>query len=152
MISADTNIFVYLWDEGDTVKREVAKKVYEVLSAQDKTLIGLQVIGELQNVLLRKLKQPVFEAAQNARNLLMRFDTFRASEQNALESLAMMAAGRMSYWDALLLTAARDQGCLYFITEDLSHGFKLGPLTVVNPFAAEGPSLAFIDLVMRIDT
>jgi predicted nucleic acid-binding protein len=98
------------------------------------------VIGEVQNVLRRKLRQPPWEAAQNARNLLAVFDTFRASEANASEALALMATGRMNYWDALLITAARDAGCTAFLTEDLSDGTRLGSIEIVNPFGANGPS------------
>jgi len=39
-----------------------------------------------------------------------------------------------SYWDCLMLAAAQEQGCRYFLTEDLQHQRQLGALTVVNPF------------------
>lgn len=139
MITADSNVFVYLWDSDAKEKMAVAQQAVDVL-ARRKSPIGLQVVGEVQNALRRKLRMPPWEAAQKARNLLTTFDCFRASEANAAEALTIMAAGRMNYWDALLVTAARDAGCQAFLTEDLADGMKFGAVEIVNPFGAGGPS------------
>jgi predicted nucleic acid-binding protein len=40
----------------------------------------------------------------------------------------------ISFWDALILQAARTAGCSQVLSEDLQHGFSLGDLTVRNPF------------------
>ena len=139
MITADTNVLAYLWDNRAPAKMAVATQITTFLAAQMSPL-GLQVIGEIQNVLRRKLGQPPWQAAQNARNLLTVFPSFQASVDNAAESLTLMAAGRLSYWDALLVTAARDAGCLVLLTEDMQDGARFGALEIVNPFAAAGPS------------
>jgi predicted nucleic acid-binding protein len=139
MITADTNVFVYLWDNSAPEKTAAAQQLSVALG--DRTSpIGLQVVGELQNVLRRKLKQPPWEAAQNARNLLTTFETFTASEANANEALGLMSAGRMSYWDALLVTSARDAGCTTFFSEDMADGMRLGALEIINPFGSDGLS------------
>jgi predicted nucleic acid-binding protein len=140
MITADSNIFVYLWDSDEPEKMAIAKRVAASLVATRQAVVGLQVIGEVQNVLRRKLRQPLWEAAQNARNILTTFDTFRPTESNANEALVLMSAGRMSYWDALLITAARDAGCTVFLTEDMSNGMRHGAMEIVNPFGPDGPS------------
>ena len=138
MITFDTNVAVYAWDSAEPTKQSAARSIIDRLSRRG--VLGLQVIGETQNVLRRRLKQPPWEAAQNARNLLVAFRIFAATEANAEEALALMAAGLMSYWDALLLTAARDAGCTTMLTEDLQDGFRFGPLQVVSPFKDGGPS------------
>jgi predicted nucleic acid-binding protein len=135
MISFDTNIAVYLWQADAAEKSRLAHQLIGQLAQDMQCKIALQVVGELQNVLRRKLKQPPWEAAQNARNLLMGFDTFQASEANALEALTLMGAGRLNYWDALLVLAARDAGCTHFLTEDMNDGQVYGTITVLNPFA-----------------
>jgi len=148
MITADTNVFIYLWDSSAPAKMAMARQLTAALADQV-SAIGLQVVGEVQNVLRRKLKQPPWEAAQNARNLLTAFDTFTASESNANEALALMSAGRMSYWDALLVTSARDAGCTAFLTEDMADGMRLGALEIINPFGPGVPSdraLALLNL------
>ena len=146
MITADTNVFVYLWDSDAPAKMQVAQRIV-ALRDGGLDLVGLQVIGELQNVLRRKLRQPAWEAAQNARNLLVTYDSFPPNEANVSEALSLMAAGRMSYWDALLATAARDAGCTVLLTEDLADGGRLGSLEIVNPFGPSGPSERSLDLL-----
>jgi predicted nucleic acid-binding protein len=139
VITADTNVLIYLWDNHAPDKTAVAQLVASTLVDRSGRL-GLQVIGETQKVLLRKLRQPAWQAAQNARNLLVSFDIFRASEVNASEAMTMMAAGRLSYWDGLLVTAARDAGCRVMLSEDMHDGARFGDLEIVNPFGPAGPS------------
>ncbi len=139
MITADTNVLVYLWDNHAPAKMGVATQVTAFLAARSWPL-ALQVIGETQNVLRRKLRQPPWQAAQNARNLLTTFPSFQASVDNAGESLTLMAAGRLSYWDAMLVTAARDTGCDVLLSEDMQDGARFGTLKIVNPFGPAGPT------------
>jgi len=139
VITADTNVLIYLWDNHAADKMGVAQLVVRALIERSGPL-GLQVIGETQNVLSRKLRQPAWQAAQNARYLLSAFAIFRGSEDNASESLTLMAAGRMSYWDGMLVTAARDAGCHVMLSEDMHDGARFGDLEILNPFGARGPS------------
>jgi predicted nucleic acid-binding protein len=53
-------------------------------------------------------------------------------------ALADAAAGRASYWDALLVATAAEAGCTIILTEDMSDGAILGGLRIHNPFAAAG--------------
>jgi predicted nucleic acid-binding protein len=39
-----------------------------------------------------------------------------------------------SFWDSLIVAAARTQSCAVLLTEDLSHGQDLDGLRVVSPF------------------
>jgi predicted nucleic acid-binding protein len=139
VITADTNVLIYLWDCHAPNKTAVAQLALAALVDRAGP-IGLQVVGETQNVLQRKLRQPPWQAAQNARNLLVSFDIFRATETNSDEALTMMAAGRLSYWDGMLVTAARDAGCRIMLSEDMHDGARFGELEIVNPFGLAGPS------------
>jgi predicted nucleic acid-binding protein len=40
----------------------------------------------------------------------------------------------LSWWDGLIVAAARVAGCGYLLTEDLRHGSELNGLRVVDPF------------------
>jgi len=138
-ISADTNVFVYAVDGRDPAKQAIAQSIISAL-ARVEGVVGLQVIGELQNALRRRLKLPAFHAIQTARNVLVQFSAF-AYDQTAVEiALAQSAAGKMSYWDALLLTAADAVGVTSLISEDMTDGLVYGGLEIINPFAPDGPS------------
>jgi predicted nucleic acid-binding protein len=139
MMTADSNVFLYLWDTADVARRTIARDVLRGLKTVP-SAIGLQVVGEVQNVLTRKLKQKPAEAAQHGRDLLMGFDTFAPARSNVEEALGLMARGRYQYWDALLLTTARDAGCTVMFSEDMADGSTFGPLEIVNPFGVDGLS------------
>jgi predicted nucleic acid-binding protein len=41
---------------------------------------------------------------------------------------------RISFWDALIVHAARRAGAAVLYSEDLQHGALLGDVPIVNPF------------------
>ena len=51
-----------------------------------------------------------------------------------LEAIEVSRQHQLSLWDALILQAAATADCSVVLTEDLQHGFRLGGLTVENPF------------------
>ena len=60
-----------------------------------------------------------------------------------------MAAGRLSYWDALMLASAAEVGCTIMLSEDMQDGATLLGLEIVNPFGPDGVSrraAALLDL------
>jgi predicted nucleic acid-binding protein len=139
MITCDTNVFVYASDPRDSLKRATADTIVEALGRVE-SAIGLQVIGELQNALRRRVRTPSEVAHQAARNLLARFASFAYDERAVEPALNEAVAGRLNYWDALLLAAADAAGVTVMLSEDMSDGLIFGGLEVINPFGPDGPT------------
>jgi predicted nucleic acid-binding protein len=139
VISADTNVFIYASDRRDPLRSEIADAVLERLDSLD-TAIGLQVIGEFQNALRRRLRVAAPTALAVAGELLQRFPCFAYDERAVATALAEASAGRLSYWDALLLAAADSAGVRVMLSEDMADGLVFGRLEVVNPFDRAGVS------------
>jgi len=139
MISADTDLFVYAYDNRDLGKQIVARRVIGAMGAQS-AAVGLQVVGELQNALSRRLRTPRAQAYQVAQNVLVEFPSFAYDEAAVDRALGEAIAGRLSYWDALLLGAADAVGVTAMISEDMADGLVFGGLEVINPFGRDGPS------------
>ena len=146
MITADSNIFVYIVDPRDPLKQATAEKVVSGLEDAE-GLIALQVVGEFQNVVTRKLKMPRSVAAPLALAILNSFDTFPASKSAARVALGEVGAGRLSYWDALMLASAAEAGCTVMLSEDIQDGATLFGLEIVNPFAIGGVSARAAELL-----
>lgn len=53
--------------------------------------------------------------------------------------VALARSRRASFWDALILEAARAAGCDRVLSEDLQHGMTVGPLVAENPFLGAAP-------------
>jgi predicted nucleic acid-binding protein len=137
VITADSNVFIYLYDDLAPEKRTTAELVVRALSER-RSAVALQVVGEVQNVLRRKFKAPSWKAAQVGYNLLQAFETFAYSRDAVDRALGQLSAGRFSYWDALLLASADEAGCTTLLSEDMRSGDRLGNVEIVNPFAQDG--------------
>ena len=147
MITLDSNIFLYLLDDASPEKQAVAARVVSA-SSERGGAIALQVVGEVQNVAIRKMKLPPFVAAQFARNILTTFDTLGAVSADAEMALGQLASGRLSYWDALLVACLKRNGCSALITEDMQDGATVLGVEIVNPFGPNGLSSRAAELLM----
>ena len=139
MITADTNIFVYTVDPRDPAKQATARTVVARMRTA-RTQVALQVVGEFQNVVRRKLKLQRGDAAISAMDILTGFQVFPATRSAARTALMEMAAGRLSYWDALMLASAAEAGCTAMLSEDMQDGATIFGLKIINPFAPTGVS------------
>jgi len=137
MISADSNIFIYLFDDKEPVKQPVAAEVVAALATVD-CVIGLQVVGEVRTVLQLKQKQPSWRASEHAHNLFTTFDSFGYGRNAVEKALEYSATGGLSYWDALLLAAAAEAGCTVLLSEDMGNGADYFGVRVINPFGTDG--------------
>jgi predicted nucleic acid-binding protein len=104
--------------------------------ADQSTLIPVQVLGELFNVLTRKAGLP----RDAARAAVLRWgDTFPLIDTSSsvlLLAMDLCADHQLAMWDAVALSAAADASCRLLLSEDLRDGFTWSGVTVANPFAA----------------
>ena len=139
MITVDTNIFVYAFDAETPAKQTIAQAIVEQVRARHGG-VAFQLIGELQNVLRRKLRMAAPLAAEAARRVLTTYRTFPYAYEEVRSALAQVESGRLSYWDSLMLASARTAGCTVMISEDMQDGATLFGLEIVNPFGVAGIS------------
>lgn len=132
----DTNIFVYTFDQGDPVKQARAQAlVGNALTAQN-DCISYQVIQEFLNVATRKFKNRLTHADAKKYLTLVLQPLCRVYPNGALFSEALDIANRWQYsfYDSLILAAAKQAGADVLYSEDLQHGQMIGRVRIVNPF------------------
>lgn len=140
-LAADSNVYVYLFDDRFPEKQDVARVVTKTFESQ-MAVISLQVVGEVHNVLRKRLRMPSDLAAQLARHLFMTLPSIQYDSFCVDRALIQSEAGRLSYWDALLLSACDFAGVDVLFSEGMQDGFLFGGVRVVNPFAVGGMSKA----------
>ncbi len=133
----DTNILVYSVDSKAGRRHALAAEIVDRAVERD-CWLTLQSVSEFYVAVTRKGIVPVAEAAAQAADWLAMFPTTAASAAGVRTALADAAAGRASYWDALLVATAREAGCAVILTEDMADGAMLGGCRIRNPFAARG--------------
>jgi predicted nucleic acid-binding protein len=131
----DTNIIVYAYDPESGDKHDHAKQLLDRLWESFDGALSIQVLQELYVTLTRKLRPPIL--GDTARAIIQNLLTWRVIEPGASDVLvAIDMAGRwqISFWDAMLLTAARKAGASVLWSEDLNDGQVYDGVVVRNPF------------------
>ena len=132
----DSNVFIYLFDETDERKREIAGGIIKSALKSHSASISWQVVQETLNVVTRKLPTPM--TSEDARRFLEQVlgPLWRGSPSLALyrRALDLQARYRYGLYDSLIIAAALDAGCTRLYSEDLQDGQRIKGLTVENPF------------------
>jgi predicted nucleic acid-binding protein len=133
----DTNLLVYAIDSAAGNRHQLSREIVQYAVRFD-CWLTLQAVSEFYAAVTRKGIVPPADAAAQAVDWLDLFPCAAASDGAVRTALADAAAGRASYWDALLLATAGEAGCVAILTEDLADGAELGGVRIHNPFAAGG--------------
>lgn len=137
-VFVDTNVLLYEWDAlaGDK-QRRAASWLTELWRAR-RGRLSYQVLAEYYVTSTQKLKPGL--APEAARRNVR---TYLAWHPIVTDSRLIEAAWdaqdefRLSWWDALIVAAAKAARCGYLLTEDLQHGQDLDGLVVLSPFKAD---------------
>ncbi len=133
----DTNIWVYDLDESpeEAAKHRIAGLLLD--EDPDRLVLSTQVLQELYVAITRKLRQPLtLELAARAVASLTRLNVVAVDTSIVLAAIETSRDAVISFWDALLIEAARSAGCERLLTEDLSHGQVIRGILIENPFRA----------------
>ena len=133
----DTNLLVYVFDRDSGARQSAAAQIVTAAAALD-CVLCFQALGEFFVVARRRLNMPPAIAAAHVRNWLQLFTAVAVGQSAIEQALLEVEAGRLSYWDALLLATAAEAGCTIALSEDMPDGARLGGITVRAPFTASG--------------
>ena len=133
----DTNVLVYLFDDAEPAKRKAAVERIEAERRTRELVISTQVLHELY-VALTKGADPIASpaVAEQAVRDAAQLTTVQIDLPLALEAIAWTRRASLSFWDALIVSAAIGAKCGVLLSEDLNHGESLDGLRVENPFLA----------------
>lgn len=129
----DTNILLYMYGGADPQKRLCARELFGRCAADGSILLSTQVIQEFYAAGSRKLGMPRAELRVAVAALLdLPFVVVSADEITS--AIHAEERYKVSFWDALILAAAKSGGAAVLYTEDLSEGQQYGSVRVTNPF------------------
>jgi predicted nucleic acid-binding protein len=134
----DTNVLVYALAADDPKRSPIAQELIRSLMLHQAMHTSTQVLQELYVTLTRKVRQPV--TSDQALRYLERIATWPVTvlDYEAIRSaIRVSVANQISFWDALIVTAASLSGAKRLYTEDLQAGQVLLGVEIVNPFRKE---------------
>ena len=136
----DTNVLVYAYDRAAGAKRDLARNLLEALWNEGRGVLSTQVLQEFYVNVRRKARPPV--SLDEARALVSDYLAWEPIANDGATILEAIDAGhryRISFWDALIVAAARKADASVLYSEDLNHGQTFGSVQVLNPFLESEP-------------
>jgi predicted nucleic acid-binding protein len=128
----DTNVLVYAIDTADPEKRAAARAFLHE-PGQD-MVISAQILSEFYVVATRRLATPMTEEDAAARvDDLRKLPTVAIDADLVREGITISRESKLSYWDGLVVAAARAAGCETLVTEDLAAGSTIAGIRIENP-------------------
>jgi predicted nucleic acid-binding protein len=130
----DTNVLVYTDDKANPTKRRHAIALVAEHRRGGTGVVSMQVLQEYFVAVTRKLNLDV-RIARRKIELLAEFDVFSPDLSDILAAIDLHRLHNFSFWDALIIRAAKQAGCTVLLSENLQAAREIDGLRVVNPFA-----------------
>lgn len=133
LVFFDTNILVYCDDASAPDKQRQASKLLDDHLTADTAVLSLQVLQEYFATVTRKLYVAP-ERAQRRVEVFACAKVVRFEIADVIASIELHRLTQISFWDAMIVHAARIGGASILYSEDFQHGSFLGGVRVMNPF------------------
>lgn len=134
-VFVDTNVLVYSRDAAEPEKQRQAMAWMEQLWTSRAGRLSFQVLQEFYVTVTQKLTPGL--DPQNAREdvrALLAWDPIPVNDRLIEGAWLIQDRHNLSWWDALIVSAAQIGGCRLLLTEDLQEGQTIGNVRVINPF------------------
>jgi predicted nucleic acid-binding protein len=130
----DTNILVYAEGVNGIARQAEAKDLLRRIPDANRA-IPVQALGELYNVLVRKMAWQPDRARLAVSMWRHGNEIIPTTVEAAIMAVDVATDHRLHIWDSIMLAVAARAGCHLLISEDLQDGFTWGGVTVANPFS-----------------
>jgi predicted nucleic acid-binding protein len=129
----DTNVLVYADDKASPAKQRRALDLVAEHRRAGTGVVSLQVLQEYFVTVTRKLRVDP-RTARRKIELLAEFDVAAPDVADILAAIDLHRLHQFSFWDALILRAAKQAGCSVLLSEDLQEAREMDGVHIVNPF------------------
>ncbi|OHD14277.1 MAG: hypothetical protein A2086_09595 [Spirochaetes bacterium GWD1_27_9] len=128
-IFIDSNIIIY------SLGKEIDKKNISNSLINENPIISVQVINEVINICLKKLKLSKDESFDIGRFLIKRCVVSSIEITSIKFAMSISKSYQLSYWDSLIIASALENDCSILYSEDMQHNQIVeNKLKIVNPF------------------
>jgi predicted nucleic acid-binding protein len=129
----DTNVLVYADDRAAPAKQRRALDLIAEHRRARTGVVSLQVLQEYFATVTRKLHLDP-RIARRKVELIAEFDVASPEVADILAAIDLHRLHGVSFWDALVLRAAKQAGCSILLSEDMQGNREIDGVQIVNPF------------------
>ena len=132
----DTNIFVYSLDSTAPSKARKATALIRDGIESRCGIVSYQVVQEFFNVAFTRFTRPMppFTAEEYLATVFRPLLAVHSSPALFVSALQFYHQHRLSWYDCLIVAAAREADCELLYSEDLQHERRFDGLRIENPF------------------
>ena len=131
----DTNVLAYAHDRSEVAKQPVAAAAVRSLWDDGTGVLSTQVLQEFYVVVTRKFDPPM--SRRDAAGIVALYGQWKVVSVDVamiLASSKLEDRHRLSFWDALIVEAARRAGARRLLSEDFESGRDFAGVRIENPF------------------
>jgi len=139
-VALDTNILAYAEGVNNKTMQDQSLDLVKRLSAAT-VVLPVQVLGELFSLLVRKAGRTPSDARNAVLHWRNAFNNLTDTSAEVLLAAVDLAQSKVSFWDAVILSAAAESGCQMLLSEDMQDGFVWKGVMVINPFKKPQPPM-----------
>jgi predicted nucleic acid-binding protein len=136
-VFVDTNVLLYAIDDRDPRKQQAARAWRAELWKSRRGRISFQVLQEFYVNVAQKWPAAKEDARAEVRDL-MAWKPIAVDAAVIERGWKIQDRYQISFWDALIVAAAKLSLCGFLLTEDLQAGQDIDGVVIVNPFRS-GP-------------
>jgi predicted nucleic acid-binding protein len=141
-IFVDTNVLVYARDASEAQKQPQAAAWMTFLWESRTGRLSDQVLQEFYATVTGKLRPGLeIQVAREDMKALFSWKPVPVDSRVVEGGWEIQDRYHLSWWDSLIVSAARVAACRYLLTEDLQESQKFFALQVINPFGQKPGSL-----------
>ena len=131
----DTNILIYAHDVDAGPKQRIAELALRELWNHQTGVLSPQVLQEFYVNATRKGLRPLLR--NEARAVVATYSAWciDISQADLFTAFRIEDQVKISFWDALIISAAVKAGATTVLSEDLNAGQEIAGVRVLNPFA-----------------
>ena len=131
----DTNVLIYADDSSAPEKQKRANDLFIEHLQHGMAALSLQVLQEYFAVATQKFAIAP-EIAQRRVEIFSLANVVRFDVNDVIAAIELHRLTQLSFWDALVVHAARVSGASTIFSEGFQHGGVLAGVRVLNPFVA----------------
>jgi len=129
----DTNVLIYADDQAAPAKQRRALDLVAEHRLAGTGVVSLQVLQEYFVTVTRKLHVDP-RVARRKVELLAEFDVAAPDVGDILAAIDLHRLHGFSFWDALVVRAAKQSGCRVVFSENMQEAREIDGVHIVNPF------------------
>ena len=129
----DANVLVYVDDKGAPAKQKRAVDLVAEYRRARTAVVSREVLQEYFVTVTRKLGVNPSIARRKV-ELLVEFDVVAPEVPDILAAIDLHRLHGFSFWDAMVLRAAKQAGCGVLFSEDMQAAREIDGVRILNPF------------------